>query len=82
MQLLDEQELKQLQDQEQKKNAIVNDLGILELKKHELLHAFAVVQADQEKLKIDIEAKYGKISIDLKDGSFTSIVEELQHEEE
>lgn len=81
MQLLEEQELKQLQDQEQRKNAIVNDLGVLELRKHELLHAFAIVQSDQEKMKIDLEAKYGKISIDLKDGSFTGIEEEVQQEE-
>ena len=75
MQLLDEQELSALKQQENKKSAIINDLGVIELKKHELLHAFAIIQADQEKMKIDLEAKYGKININLEDGSFEAIAE-------
>ena len=81
MKSLEENELNELKEQEAKKSAIVNDLGILELKKHELLHAFAMIQADQERAKTELEAKYGKINIDLADGSFEPIVEELQHEE-
>ena len=43
-----EEELKTLQDQEKDKGAIMQDLAIIELKKHELLHMFASIQSSQE----------------------------------
>lgn len=82
MSKLDEKEFEELKLQEQKKQAIVKDLGVLELQKHELLHIFASVQSEQESLKSELETKYGKISIDLNDGSFTEIVEDAVEVEE
>jgi hypothetical protein len=78
MSQITEQELKQLQEQEQKKGAIVHDLGVLEVQKHSLLHAFALIQSEQEESKKQLEATYGKINIDLKDGSYTEVVEEAE----
>ena len=77
-----EEELKALQEQEKNKLAIVQDLGTLELKKHELLHIFASIQSSQDELKKTLEEKYGKINVDLKDGEYTKVVEEVQQEEE
>lgn len=77
-----EEELKTLQEQEKNKLAIVQDLGTLELKKHELLHIFASIQSAQEETKKSLEEKYGKINVDLKDGEYTEVVEEVQQEEE
>jgi predicted solute-binding protein len=77
-----EEELKALQEQEKNKLAIVQDLGTLELKKHELLHIFASIQSTQEETKKSLEEKYGKINVDLKDGEYTEVVEEVQQEEE
>lgn len=77
-----EEELKTLQEQEKNKLAIVQDLGTLELKKHELLHIFASIQSTQEETKKSLEEKYGKINVDLKDGEYTEVVEEVQQEEE
>lgn len=77
-----EEELKTLQEQEKNKLAIVQDLGTLELKKHELLHIFASIQSSQEETKKSLEEKYGKINVDLKDGEYTEVVEEVQQEEE
>lgn len=70
------EQLKMLNDQESKKAAIKQDIGTLETQKHALLHAFAQIQQEQEKLKIELEEKHGKINIDLKDGSFTKVEEE------
>ena len=77
-----EEELNALQEQEKNKLAIVQDLGTLELKKHELLHIFASIQSTQEETKKSLEEKYGKINVDLKDGEYTEVVEEVQQEEE
>ena len=77
-----EEELQTLQEQEKNKLAITQDLGLLELKKHELLHIFATIQSAQEDVKKTLEEKYGKINVDLKDGEYTEVVEEVQQEEE
>lgn len=77
-----EEELQTLQEQEKNKLAITQDLGLLELKKHELLHIFATIQSAQEEVKKTLEEKYGKINVDLKDGEYTEVVEEVQQQEE
>tara|TARA_Y100000593_G_scaffold95076_1_gene199204 strand:- start:3565 stop:3813 length:249 start_codon:yes stop_codon:yes gene_type:complete len=71
-----EVEIKALQEQEQKKGAIKHDLGVLETQKHSLLHIWADVIKEQEEYKKNLEEKYGKINIDLKDGSYEEIKEE------
>ncbi len=70
---LEEQFLNELREQEAKKSAILHDLGVLETQKHNLLHAFANIQSEQEKLKVEIEDKHGKINVNLEDGSFEEI---------
>lgn len=70
---LEEQFLTELKDQESKKQAILHDLGLLETQKHNLLHVFANIQGEQEETKKQIEEKYGKININLEDGSFEKI---------
>ena len=74
---LEENFLTELREQEAKKSAILHDLGVLETQKHNLLHAFANVQEEQNKLKVEIEDKHGKINVNLEDGSF----EEIEGEE-
>ena len=70
---LEENFVEQLREQEAKKSAILHDLGVLETQKHNLLHAFANVQEEQNKLKVEIEDKHGKINVNLEDGSFEEI---------
>ena len=73
MSKLEEQELTELREQESKKNAILHDLGVLNVQKHGLLHAYANIQAEQEKTKSALEDKYGKINVNLEDGSYEEI---------
>jgi len=73
-----EEQLKQLQEQNGALNAIKHDLGALELHKHALLHKAAEVGAEQEKLKQELEAEYGKISVNIQDGTFEPITEEAE----
>jgi hypothetical protein len=76
MSKLSKKELDPLKEQEQKKAAIRNDLGVLEVQKHSLLHIYAEIESQQIESKKVIEEKYGKINIDLKDGSFQVLKEE------
>ena len=76
MSKITEEQLKQLQEQEGKKNAIKHDIGLLETQKHALLHAFANIQEEQDKLKVQLEDEYGKINVNLQDGTYEIIAEE------
>ena len=81
MSKITEEQLKQLQEQEGKKNAIKHDLGLLETQKHSLLHAFANIQEEQEKFKVQLEEEYGKINVNLQDGSYEVIPEQVEEAE-
>ena len=76
MSKISKEELKELQEQEQKKNAIKHDIGVLETQKHSLLHVWAEIVTQQEGAKNELEEKYGKINIDLKTGSYEEIEEQ------
>ena len=75
MSKITESELKGLQEQEQKKGAILHDLGLLQTQIHSLNHLYAVLMVEQEKSKKELEEAYGKVNINLQDGSFELIDE-------
>ena len=75
MKITDE-ELETLTKQENQKNSIAHDLGVLESRKHKLLHLLDDVLDHQEITFESIEENYGKINIDLKTGEYTEITEE------
>jgi hypothetical protein len=76
MSKIKESELKVLQEQEQKKGAILHDLGLLQTQIHSLNHMYAELMVEQQKSKTELEESYGKINIDLKDGSYEIIKDE------
>ena len=76
MSKITEEELQTLTEQEQKKAAIIHDLGVLETQKHSLNHFFSQVVKENEDSKKELEEKYGKISVDLKDGSYEEAEDE------
>jgi len=71
-----DQELEILQTQEKKKNAIAHDLGVLESRKHKLLHLLDDVIEHQEMTFESIEESYGKININLETGEYEEIKED------
>tara|TARA_R110000744_G_scaffold7603_1_gene26380 strand:+ start:82 stop:324 length:243 start_codon:yes stop_codon:yes gene_type:complete len=73
MSKITEVELKGLQDQEQKKAAVLHDLGILQTQIHSLNHMYVDLMMDQDKTKKGLEEAYGKVNINLKDGSYELI---------
>ena len=76
---ISETELKGLQEQEQKKGAILHDLGLLQTQAHTLSHMYAELVNEQEKNKKELEESYGKININLQDGSY-ELIEEKDEE--
>ena len=76
MSKIKKEELEKLQDFNNKLNAVKHDLGLLETQKHSLLHLYADEVNKLEELKKELEDSYGKINIDLKDGSYEEIKEE------
>lgn len=76
MSKISKKELTELKESEQKKGAILHDLGLLETQKHQLLHYYAELMNDLEKQKQELEKSYGKIDIDLTDGSYKLIKDE------
>ena len=76
MSKITEAELEGLQKQEQKKGAILHDLGLLQTQINTLNHFYVELMKEQDETKKELEEEYGKVNIDLKDGSYELIPEE------
>jgi vacuolar-type H+-ATPase subunit D/Vma8 len=70
------EQLEKISTQNKELEDTVIEIGILESKKHALLHKVAEVNKVLEEYKQELEQEYGKISIDLKTGEYTEITEE------
>lgn len=73
---ISEEQLKELQ---QKVGVIQNlqaQIGGIEMQKHAALHQVAAAQEDLQKLQVALEDEYGKVSINIQDGSYEEITEE------
>lgn len=75
MSKIKKEQLEKIQGQQGKLQAILTDIGVLEVRKHEALHAQAVVSQEIQETKKELEDEYGAINIDMTDGSYTSIEE-------
>ena len=82
MKITDEQ-LKQVRAQQGVKARIINDVGVLEAQKHDLLNALTNVMQKSGETAEELEKEYGKININLEDGSYEVVeVEEDETETE
>lgn len=70
------EQLDKIKDQQGKLQQIINDIGVIEVNKHEALHAQAVISQEVNKTKKELEEQYGSINIDMTDGSYTVIEED------
>ena len=78
MSKISKEELESLLESEKKFSAIKHDLGTLDEQKHNLLHALGQVREESNKVKKELEDKYGKININLKDGSYEEIKDDKE----
>tara|TARA_R100001594_G_scaffold33763_1_gene62538 strand:+ start:146 stop:433 length:288 start_codon:yes stop_codon:yes gene_type:complete len=80
MKITDEQ-LEQVRAQQSVKARIINDVGVLEAQKHDLLNALTNVMQKTAETAEELEKEYGKININLEDGSYEVVeVEEVEEE--
>jgi len=80
MKITDEQ-LEQVRAQQSVKARIINDVGVLEAQKHDLLNALTNVMQKSAETAEELEKEYGKININLEDGAY-EVVEVEEEEEE
>ena len=81
MKITDEQ-LEQIRAQQSVKARIINDVGVLEAQKHDVLNALTNVMQKTAETAEELEKEYGKININLEDGSYEVVeVEEEETEE-
>jgi ferredoxin-fold anticodon binding domain-containing protein len=71
-----EEQLKELQEKVSVIQQIQGQVGNIEGQKHLLLHQLATSQEELQKLQKTLEDEYGKVSINIQDGSYEEIVEE------
>tara|TARA_R110000744_G_scaffold349238_1_gene454897 strand:+ start:84 stop:347 length:264 start_codon:yes stop_codon:yes gene_type:complete len=76
-----EEELKTIKGQQQQIQNVVFDLGSIEARKIELSDVLKQVNLTLNNTKKELEEKYGQVNIDLKDGSYKEMVEEVATEE-
>ena len=70
-----EKELEEVREQQTKIAEIKQDLGTLEMQKHEILHVLVDINKEVNDTKKSLEEKYGRVNINLNDGSYTDIKE-------
>ena len=76
-----EEQLEQVRAQQGVKARIINDVGVLEAQKHDLLNALTNVMQKTAETAEELEKEYGKININLEDGSYEVVeVEEVEEE--
>jgi len=75
-----EQELKNLQELVAKLNSASSQLGNIEMQKHQLLHASQALQSDMAEMQKALQETYGKVSVNMEDGTYQEIPEEVEPE--
>ena len=73
---ISEDHLKELQGHVNKINQAQLQLGGLESQKHSLLHAVVNMQTELTEFQNKLEEEYGKVSINIQDGSIAPLPEE------
>ena len=67
---IEQAELAELTKQQSLKNRMLIDMGTLEIQKAQIVGSFAELLADSEKTSVALKEKYGKITVNLEDGSY------------
>ena len=69
-------QLKKVTDQQKKLNDILTNIGVLEVQKHNLAQEVKNISEEIEKTKSELEEEYGRVNINLADGTYEEIKEE------
>lgn len=80
MSKITKEQLEKIQEQQGKLQNILTEIGVMEVRKHEAMHAQAVLSQEIEETKKELEEQYGAININMRDGSYTEIKKEDEAE--
>jgi|TARA_R100000149_G_scaffold49001_1_gene20041 hypothetical protein len=78
MKKIEDQELEKIKLFEQKIISVKQELGNIEINKDLLKNAFTTVMQEYDNLRKELEEKYGKVNINISDGSY----EEIKNDEQ
>ena len=78
---IEKEELESIQNLVKQINSGQLQIGQLETQKHMLLHQIAEVQKGLKNLQEDLEKEYGKVNVNIEDGTITPIKEEKEDEQ-
>jgi len=73
-----EDQLAKIKNQQEQLNELIHNIGLLESQKHGLLHEIAKVNVNIEEYKQELEKEYGAININLEDGTYTKIEQDVK----
>ena len=76
MSKIKDEQLEKLQGLVNNLNQIQSQLGSIELQKHGLLHQSGELQNGLKEFQDELEKEYGKVSINIQDGTYEEITEE------
>ena len=71
------EQLETIVTQQKDLQALLTNVGVLESQKHGFLHQIAEVNKLVEDFKTELQDQYGPININLEDGTYTEIAEEV-----
>jgi len=72
-----DEQLKLLQEQQGKLNEVLRTIGVLETQKSNVLKEVESISKEVDATKKELEEEYGQININLNDGTYEDIVEEV-----
>ncbi|WP_341666101.1 hypothetical protein [Vibrio sp.] len=75
---ISEEQLKSLQEKVASIQNLNSQIGILEGQKHLLLHRAVTEQEELQKMQGELEQEYGKVSINMQDGTYEEIKEDQE----
>ena len=78
MNKIKEEQLERIQNQQQQLNDTIREIGLLESKKHGLLHNIAAINSEVEELKEELEKEYGRVNINVETGEYTEMEQEQE----
>ncbi len=76
MNKIEKEELEKITSQQVKMTTILNEIGFLETKKHQMLHDVSGLNDIINEYKKELQEKYGEVNINLEDGTYSSIEKE------
>jgi len=76
------EELTKLQNLSTVLKTTQTQLGSIEIQKHTLLHRYDLISQELNKFKSELQESYGKININIEDGSYETIKEDESNTED